>query len=69
MKPVEQRYLSVPQAASYLGVSISTVRRYIQRSLVTVKRLPSGGPRIAREDLDRLFDAEPSRLRAGDENA
>lgn len=41
-------------AAAYLGVSERTIRRWITADLLSVRRLPSGGIRIAVADLGAL---------------
>ncbi len=47
-------FLTVHDAAARLGVHESTVRRYADRGLIRVKRLPSGVRRLRRADVDAL---------------
>ncbi|GAB4558555.1 MAG: hypothetical protein Kow0047_03730 [Anaerolineae bacterium] len=60
-------WITVREAAEYLGLSQSTVRRYIRQGLLPAARLPSGrGVRILRSEVERLLDF-PSRGSNGDE--
>ena len=42
------------EAAAFLGVHLNTIRRYGDRGLLAVVRLPSGVRRFPIEDLKRL---------------
>lgn len=44
-------YLSVTQAAALLGVSRRTIYNWVERKILILHRLPSGRPRIFRDDL------------------
>lgn len=46
--------LTIREAAARLGVHESTVRRYADRGLIAVKRLPSGVRRLSEADVDAL---------------
>ncbi len=43
------------QAASYLGVSLATVRRWTDAGYVSCYRTPGGQRRFAREQLDEFI--------------
>jgi excisionase family DNA binding protein len=43
------------QAASYLGVSLATVRRWTDAGYVSCYRTPGGQRRFAREQLDEFM--------------
>ena len=51
-----RRYIDIVSASYYSGVSISTIRRWIQRGIVTGHR-PAGGRRIVLDtrELDRVI--------------
>lgn len=49
------RLLKLHAVAEELSVSLDTVGRYIRAGQLQVCRLPSGRPRVAREDLDRAI--------------
>ncbi|MGV5046696.1 helix-turn-helix domain-containing protein [Rhodococcus pyridinivorans] len=51
-KTIERRYVTVQEAAEYLGVCDRSVRRYIARGEITGHRLPGG--KLLRIDLDEL---------------
>jgi excisionase family DNA binding protein len=65
------------QAASYLGVSLATVRRWTDAGYVSCYRTPGGQRRFARQQLDEFItsmhrdgpaaqaDAEPAVRRSG----
>lgn len=46
--------LTIREAAARLGVHESTVRRYADRGLIGVKRLPSGVRRLSEADVEAL---------------
>jgi len=57
-------WISVKEAARFLGVSPDTVRRYIARGFLKARRLPSGrGWRLLRSEVKQLLSA------ASNENA
>lgn len=62
----DSRYISIAAAAEYLGVSTSTLRRLIQSEALRILRLPTGTPRVDRQDLDALLhlDTEDRRERS-----
>lgn len=47
-------FLTIRQAAAQIGVHESTIRRYADRGLIGVKRLPSGVRRLRRTDVEEL---------------
>lgn len=47
-------FLTMTEAAARLGVHESTVRRYADRGLIGVKRLPSGVRRLREADVDAI---------------
>ncbi|MBA2766958.1 MAG: helix-turn-helix domain-containing protein, partial [Solirubrobacterales bacterium] len=47
-------YISVREAARLLGVHDNTVRRYADRGMLRVARLPSGVRRLVRDDVEAL---------------
>lgn len=49
--PVARRFVSIAQAAEYLGVHWNTIRRWIAAGRLTGY---SAGPRLIRVDLDEL---------------
>ena len=51
------RLLNLNAVASELGTSRDTIDRYIRKGQLPITRLPSGRPRIAREDLDRAIES------------
>jgi excisionase family DNA binding protein len=51
------RFLNVSDAASYLGVSAASLRKWSDRGLVRVYRTPGGQRRYAPEDLDGFLAA------------
>jgi excisionase family DNA binding protein len=56
------------QAASYLGVSLATVRRWSNDGHLRGSRTPGGQRRFSREQLDaflRSLDADPDAAKAG----
>ncbi len=48
--------LTIREAAARLGVHESTVRRYADRGLIGVKRLPSGVRRLSEADVAALAE-------------
>lgn len=54
---VTQRLLNVGQAASYLGVSAASLRKWSNDGLVPTYRTPGGQRRYARDDLDEFIDS------------
>ncbi|MGB3885139.1 helix-turn-helix domain-containing protein [Gordonia sp. (in: high G+C Gram-positive bacteria)] len=49
--PVHQRYLSIQQAADYLGVADKTVRRWVASGRLGARR---AGPRLLRIELAEI---------------
>lgn len=49
-----QKWLSVKQASTYLGVSVSTINRLLAKGRLTPKRIERA-VRIERTQLDRLM--------------
>ena len=57
-----QEWLTTGQAAALLGISRSTVVRYIEAGTLEARRLPGGHWRIARSDAEKLLRSDsPSR--------
>jgi excisionase family DNA binding protein len=55
--PLQSRLLTIKQAAEYLGVSISSVRRMIQKGEVPVVRYGPNGPNLIDiRDLDKWIE-------------
>ena len=56
-------WLTTGQAAELLGVSRSTVVRYIEAGTLAARRLPGGHWGVRRSEADRLVrdDSEPER--------
>ena len=50
-----KRMLTVGQAADYVGVSISSIRKWSDRGLVQAYRTPGGDRRFSIDDLDELI--------------
>jgi excisionase family DNA binding protein len=48
---------NVGQAATYLGVSAASLRKWSDRGLVQTYRTPGGQRRYAREDLDAFIES------------
>ena len=48
--------VSVQEAAEYLGVSVSTFKRFSDANAIPIIRTPGGHRRINRVDLDRAFE-------------
>jgi excisionase family DNA binding protein len=57
----QQSVLSTSQAASELGVSERTLRRYIQAGLIGFRRLPGGHYRIPREAIEAFWSEHAPR--------
>lgn len=54
--PIPRRYVTVDEAAEYVGVCSRTIRRNIARGTIPAHRLPGGRLlRIAIDDLDRYI--------------
>ena len=54
----EPDWLTLGQAAKYLGVHIETVRRWAREKAIPAAKLGNrGGFRFRREDLDRFLEA------------
>jgi excisionase family DNA binding protein len=52
-----QRFLNVSDAASHLGVSAASLRKWSDQGLVPVYRTPGGQRRYALADLERFLDS------------
>jgi putative resolvase len=50
-----RRMLTVGQAADYIGVSPSSIRKWSDRGLVQAYRTPGGDRRFSIDDLDALI--------------
>jgi excisionase family DNA binding protein len=50
-----RRMLTVGEAADYIGVSISSIRKWSDRGLVQAYRTPGGDRRFSIDDLDELI--------------
>ena len=50
-----RRMLTVGEAADYVGVSISSIRKWSDRGLVQAYRTPGGDRRFSIDDLDELI--------------
>ena len=48
-----EKVLGIADAAAYLGVSISSLRRWADRGEIKAARLPGGTRRFERGELDR----------------
>jgi len=58
-------WLTTGQAAELLGVSRSTVVRYIEAGTLDARRLPGGHWRVRRTDAERLLGSETESERSG----
>jgi excisionase family DNA binding protein len=56
----ERRYLSVEAAASYIGVSTQSIRRYIDSGQLPAYRLGKRLIKVQQADLDGLFRRIPA---------
>lgn len=54
---ITPRLLNVSEAATYLGVSSASLRKWSDQGLVSVYRTPGGQRRYANHDLDRFIDS------------
>lgn len=52
----EESLLTVPEAARWLRLGISTLRRYLRRRLIRQVMLPGGDLRIREKDLKQFID-------------
>lgn len=52
---VNDRPLTVGQAAKIVGVSVDTLKRYEQRGLIKSERTPTGHRRFLRSDVEKLL--------------
>ena len=57
MEEISTRLLNVGQAATYLGVSPASLRKWSNDGLVPTYRTPGGQRRYSREDLDVFIDS------------
>lgn len=51
-----ERMLSLPQAARYLGISESTIRRYVKAETITYKKVGDKLYRFFPSDLDAFIE-------------
>lgn len=49
-----ERLLSVSEAARELGVSETTIRRWADEGILRTIRLPTGGRRFRRDEIERM---------------
>jgi excisionase family DNA binding protein len=54
---MEAKLLNVGQAASYLGVSAASLRKWSNDGLVPTYRTPGGQRRYSRDDLDEFIES------------
>ncbi|MCS7092765.1 MAG: excisionase family DNA-binding protein [Patescibacteria group bacterium] len=59
-QPIKQ-FLSIGEAANYLGVSIDTLRRWAKAGKISDTRSPGGHRYFRKTDLDNLFDTKYER--------
>ncbi len=57
MEEVTSKLLNVSEAATYLGVSSASLRKWSDQGLVPVYRTPGGQRRYAAHDLDRFIES------------
>lgn len=55
-----QPFFSLPEAAKAMGVSESSLRRWVKRSQIACRRLPSGRVEIPREEIERWLTVRPA---------
>ncbi len=48
---MQDKWLNITEAAEYLGVSVSTLRRWDKSKKLTARRLPNGHRRYSTDDL------------------
>ena len=58
----EKFYFKVSAAATYLGVSANTLRKYTDLGLIKARRLPSGDRSYSKDSLDNFWDGLPDAL-------
>lgn len=58
--PAQCRYLSVADAAEYIGVSTQTIRRYIESGRLPAYRLGKKLVKVRDTDLDALMRPIPA---------
>jgi len=56
-------WLSISEGADFLGVSVSTLRRYVADGKVQAYRLPGRQLRFKREDLEALLELDSQETR------
>jgi excisionase family DNA binding protein len=54
MSPRRAEEVTTGEAAEILGVSRSTIVRYVEAGILPARKLPGGHLRIRREDVERL---------------
>lgn len=62
----ESRWLTIGQAADYLGVSRDTLRRWEKRGKVKTVRSPTNRRYYTKEQLDQLIGKQTGVKRAGE---
>ena len=65
----EQFYFKVSAAATYLGVSANTLRKYTDLGLIKARRLPSGDRTYSKDSLDNFWNSLPAALDTVRENS
>jgi len=60
----EQFYFKVSAAATYLGISAATLRKYTDQGLIGGRRLPNGDRSYSRDSLDSFWNSLPDALDA-----
>lgn len=63
-----QRFLNVSEAASYLGVSAASLRKWSDQGLVPVYRTPGGQRRYSIEDLEVFLSSMRQPAQGRDES-
>ena len=53
-----ERYMSIESFAEHMDISRSTVKRWIQRNIITTRRLKTGSVRIPVSQVDEAFVPE-----------
>jgi excisionase family DNA binding protein len=54
-RPVEQAYIGIPEAATYLGVAEKTIRRFIRDDKLRAYRLGNRVIKIKIDDLESVL--------------
>jgi len=56
-----ERYLTIEAFAKHLVVSERTVKRWIDKRIITARRFKTGGVRIPASQIEQVFMPEPKR--------